>query len=355
MGDDKFKLWGEKDPLIKRLGSNFKLTEVRFSVNWYNGLPFEVLEFNKNVKDEDDFVNKIESISSHDAPERLEVSKSITCFVENSKKYRYCNQKPQESTWEPPVVKQKISSRLQLAGLELTADNVDRSEERRLSVGNIDHKEDVLSKGYFSKISKYWGQRYLLFSKFDKGIKMDEEGWFSATPECIAEHHAYRCGGGVVVDCFTGVGGNAIRFAPKTTHVIAIDINPNKIECAQHNASIYGVKDRIEFIKGDSFSLAPKLKADTIFLSPPWGGPDYSESKIFDINTMLKPHSGKHLFNVAKEIAPRMVMYLPKNSDISQLADLALSARPPWKLEVEKNVINDKLKAITAYFTKPLG
>lgn len=64
-------------------------------------------------------------------------------------------------------------------------------------------------------ISKYWCQRYILFSKYDDGIKMDEEGWFSATPECIANHHAFRCGSGIIVDCFTGVGGNAIRFAPK--------------------------------------------------------------------------------------------------------------------------------------------
>lgn len=68
---------------------------------------------------------------------------------------------------------------------------------------------------YSPVISKYWRQRYLLFSKYDDGIKMDEEGWFSATPECIAKHHAFRCGNGIIVDCFTGVGGNAIRFAPK--------------------------------------------------------------------------------------------------------------------------------------------
>lgn len=44
---------------------------------------------------------------------------------------------------------------------------------------------------------------------------MDEEGWFSVTPEAIARHQATRCGGGVVIDCFTGVGGNAIQFAMK--------------------------------------------------------------------------------------------------------------------------------------------
>lgn len=44
---------------------------------------------------------------------------------------------------------------------------------------------------------------------------MDEEGWFSVTPEAIAKHHASRGSGGVVIDCFTGVGGNAIQFASR--------------------------------------------------------------------------------------------------------------------------------------------
>lgn len=64
-----------------------------------------------------------------------------------------------------------------------------------------------------SSIRKYWWQRYLLFSRFDSGIKMDEEGWFSVTPELLAKHHANRCGHGAIVDLFTGVGGNAIQFA----------------------------------------------------------------------------------------------------------------------------------------------
>lgn len=62
---------------------------------------------------------------------------------------------------------------------------------------------------------KYWLQRYSLFSKYDEGIKLDEEGWFSVTPEVIAEHQALRCPTGLVIDAFTGVGGNAIQFALK--------------------------------------------------------------------------------------------------------------------------------------------
>ena len=45
----------------------------------------------------------------------------------------------------------------------------------------------------FPHISKYWAQRYRLFSKYDDGVKLDQESWYSITPEKIAEHIAERC------------------------------------------------------------------------------------------------------------------------------------------------------------------
>lgn len=42
--------------------------------------------------------------------------------------------------------------------------------------------------------------------------------------------------------------------------MIAVDISPRKIDYATHNAAIYGVSDQIDFITGDFFLLAPKLK-----------------------------------------------------------------------------------------------
>ena len=71
--------------------------------------------------------------------------------------------------------------------------------------------------------------------------------------------------------------------------VIAVDIDPVKLECARHNAAIYGVEDRIEFILGDYLEVAPSLEADVVFLSPPWGGPGYVEAEVFDIQTMIQP------------------------------------------------------------------
>uniref|UniRef100_A0A1D1ZKW3 Trimethylguanosine synthase n=1 Tax=Anthurium amnicola TaxID=1678845 RepID=A0A1D1ZKW3_9ARAE len=227
-----------------------------------------------------------------------------------------------------------------------------RSNQMMLSGQNEDNYPGAIG-GLSAHLVKYWYQRYLLFSKFDDGVKMDEEGWFSVTPEAIARHHASRCGNGTVIDCFTGVGGNAIQFAIKNNHVIAIDIDPRKVDYAQHNATIYGVGSNIDFIKGDFFVLASYLKADTVFIAPPWGGPDYAKVQTYDIRSMLKPHDGYFLFKIAIKIALTVVMFLPRNVDPNQLAELSLLAHPPWELEVEKNYLNGRLKGITAYFCHP--
>ncbi|KAI3861738.1 hypothetical protein MKX03_036774 [Papaver bracteatum] len=228
-----------------------------------------------------------------------------------------------------------------------------RSQRKKFEQDTEEHQLKEVSEACPADMMKYWCQRYSLFSRFDDGIKMDREGWFSVTPELLAQYHASRCGNGIVVDCFTGVGGNAIQLAKRSNHVIAVDIDPQKIAHSQHNAAIYGVQDKIDFVVGDFFLLAPKLKADVVFMSPPWGGPDYAKSQTYDIRTMLQPHDGFLLFNAVREIAPRLVMFLPRNVDLNQLAELSLSTHPPWSLQVEKNFLNGKLKAITAYFNHP--
>ena len=104
---------------------------------------------------------------------------------------------------------------------------------------------------------------------------MDEEAWYSVTPEGIARHLARfiasHCQGTTIVDAFCGVcdffwvwliqvGSNAIQFAKYFDKVIAIDIDPVKISCAKHNAKIYGVLDKIEFITGDFFEQVHRVQ-----------------------------------------------------------------------------------------------
>ncbi|NWR97698.1 TGS1 synthase, partial [Motacilla alba] len=195
------------------------------------------------------------------------------------------------------------------------------------------------------ELIKYWAQRYRLFSRFDEGIQLDREGWFSVTPEKIAEHIAIRVSESfncdIIVDAFCGVGGNAIQFALTSKRVIAIDIDPEKLRLARHNAEVYGVAERIDFLCGDFMALAAGLRADVVFLSPPWGGPDYATAEIFDIQTMICPDG--YPFQITNNI----VYFLPRNADINQVASLA---GPGGKVEVEQNFLNNKLKTITAYF-----
>ncbi|XP_034744411.1 trimethylguanosine synthase isoform X1 [Etheostoma cragini] len=201
------------------------------------------------------------------------------------------------------------------------------------------------------ELAKYWAQRYRLFSRFDEGIQLDREGWFSVTPERIAEHIALRVehsfpDSQLVIDAFCGVGGNAIQFALTGKRVLAIDIDPVRLNLARHNAMVYSVADRIDFLQGDFLQLAPRLRGNVVFLSPPWGGPDYLTAEVFDIKTMMQP-DGFEIFRLAKLISDNIVYFLPRNADMDQIASLA---GPGGKVEVEQNLLNNKLKTVTAYF-----
>jgi hypothetical protein len=190
---------------------------------------------------------------------------------------------------------------------------------------------------------KYWAQRYRFFSRYDDGIQIDEVGWFSVTPEQIAIHLAERCACDVIVDAFCGVGGNAIQFAFTCKHVIAIDIDPGRLALAAHNAAVYGVADKIEFILADFFTIAPMLRADVVFLSPPWGGPEYISEQFYSLRSMQP--DGVDIFAAARLISPNIAYLLPRNSELGQLAAL-----DPDPVELECNMLSGKVKTITAYY-----
>ncbi|KAJ2443843.1 Trimethylguanosine synthase [Coemansia sp. RSA 2424] len=213
-------------------------------------------------------------------------------------------------------------------------------------------------------LEKYWRGRYNFFWRFDEGIAIDEEGWYSVTPEAIAEDTAERIaqlhnkqlpnpskkratgyGRICVIDAFCGVGGNAIKFAEWCECVIAIDIDPGRLEMARHNAEIYGVADRIEFVLGDFYQLAPMLKADVVFMSPPWGGPEYTSAEVFDLD-MMPFHSAQEWLDRARMVSKNIVYFMPRNCDPVQLADLY----PGAPCEIELNYTRGFLKAITVYY-----
>jgi len=207
---------------------------------------------------------------------------------------------------------------------------------------------------------------------------------------------------GVILDSFCGCGGNAIGFANLKSSlislVVCVDIDRSKLKMAANNASIYGVStDRIVFIEGDvtfilqqcykdgilvDFSQLTNVKKvetenhkgyniggynllpqniDAIFLSPPWGGPSYMNDnkkgyslRSISLQTWDKENiDGQDLLILAKNACKTklVVYFLPRNVNGHDIG------KSVWRvgykdMEIEKNMLNGKLKTVTMYLTQ---
>lgn len=170
---------------------------------------------------------------------------------------------------------------------------------------------------------------------------MTDDAWFGVTHESVAQKIAKHMSETlpkervIVLDPFCGVGGNTIALAlsGRWKRVYAIEKDPATLKCAQHNAEIYGVADKITWFEGDCFEimgLKDGKENDTplarliqghgvVFASPPWGGPSYQNAEIFDAEQM-EPYSLSHLYDSFSRISDYIALYLPRTSDLKQIA-----------------------------------
>ena len=104
---------------------------------------------------------------------------------------------------------------------------------------------------------------------------------YTTHPSKIATHLAASAPAQkrILIDTFAGAGGNTIAFARsgRWDQIFAIEKDRAVLECARHNADIYGVRNKIVWIEGDCFEiLKRRLKSlvarAVVFGSPPWGG-----------------------------------------------------------------------------------
>lgn len=97
-----------------------------------------------------------------------------------------------------------------------------------------------------------------------------------------------------------------------------------------------------------------RLQADAVFLSPPWGGPAYSQPGTFDVQQGIDS-LGQNLSQLVhtascalKEPASGAVAcFLPRNTDLQALGETLQSGD---QCLVERNVLNSHLKAVTVYY-----
>lgn len=74
-----------------------------------------------------------------------------------------------------------------------------------------------------------------------------------------------------VLDMGTGCGILGILAAEKSSHVVAVDINPYAVRCAKENARINKVQDKILFVQSDLFKALKKgIQFDLILFNAPY-------------------------------------------------------------------------------------
>lgn len=152
-----------------------------------------------------------------------------------------------------------------------------------------------------------------------RAARLDDEGRVSLTPEALALALGERARGLRVIDACAGAGGNAIGFARAGCAVVAIELDPGRLAMARHNAKLYGVADRIEFIAGDARLIVPAREGDLLFIDPPWG-PRYDKERV----TLDELPPCRDLLESAAHL-PRRWIKVPPSFDPATL--------PGWRAE----------------------
>jgi len=86
------------------------------------------------------------------------------------------------------------------------------------------------------------------------------------------------------------------------------------------NAQGAGVKE-IDFVCCDFKDIISTVRADVIFLSPPWGGPSYAEVEVFDLSQPYTSGASSvaHMTR-ALNVADAIACFLPRNTNCEELS-----------------------------------
>lgn len=103
-------------------------------------------------------------------------------------------------------------------------------------------------------------------------------------------------------------------------------------------------------------------KIDVVFLSPPWGGPEYLAAPAYSL-AQTQPEPAAELFRLARLLTPNVAFYVPRNTALEDIAALLPPSAPgviddesesgtsgAERVEVEEEWMSHKLKALTCYF-----
>lgn len=199
------------------------------------------------------------------------------------------------------------------------------------------------------ELDKYWRRRYEYFSRFDDGIQTDAEGLYSVMPEEPALLQAERLVANSVLDAFCGIGGNAIAFARRGKRVIAVDLDKSRLKMAENNAAVYGVSQQITFIHADALEiLSAPPQTDAVFLDPPWGGPQYRESRSFLLRDFHP--DGRLLLHLSLGHYGEVGLRIPRSFNRDDLQAFCKEDEDCMEYRIEDDFSMARLVSHTVYF-----
>ena len=109
-----------------------------------------------------------------------------------------------------------------------------------------------------------------------------------------------------ILDMGTGCGILAVLAAEKAKSVLAVDVNPYALQCAAKNAENNGVKERIEFRRGDLFQpIKQNERFSLILFNAPYLPSEPDEEKSWIGKAWAGGRNGR-------KILDRFVMDAPK-------------------------------------------
>lgn len=181
-----------------------------------------------------------------------------------------------------------------------------------------------------------------LLSEDEQRMKFDEYGLYALTPRRFSEPILRNIEGETVIDACCSVGGMTIPMAQIGKKVIAIEIDPKRLELARENAEIFGVTDHITFILGDVLEEITTQVADTVFFDGQWVGAVNQQNKKFKLSD-FRPNGQDFLSRCFQSVSA-VIFRVPANFDFSDLDQF------PFAYTKEETVVDGKVVAYTIYW-----
>jgi predicted RNA methylase len=124
-------------------------------------------------------------------------------------------------------------------------------------------------------------------------LKTTEEGEYSITRrrDAIQILNIFRTilkdlSSKTITDATGCIGGDTINFALHFQKVHSIELKKANYDVLKHNVATYGLTN-VELYNADSTGFF-NWYTDVLYIDPPWGGPEYRNTKLIDITMSSK-------------------------------------------------------------------